>query len=262
MRQNHEQWAVKLNSVVFSYGFGIKSNLILNGINISVPANGIYALIGPSGCGKTSILRMIMGYVDPDYGTVTVFGHKPGSRKSPIPGKDIGYMPQDTALNSGLTVHEMMKYFGRVYGMSSRMIRKSIDHLVATLNIPDMNQVIGTLSGGQKRRVSFACAVMHKPRLAMLDEPTVGVDPMLVEKIWKYMIQMTKDGTTIILTTHYIEETKRANKIGFVKQGILVAEEHSKNILNRLQVCFSSLSLSHSLTFTLSLSLHSSLTGR
>lgn len=160
--------AVEVRQVELTYGFGIKTNVVLTGMNITVPSGGIYALIGPSGCGKTSILRCIMGFLKPDAGTIRVFGKKPGDHKGFVPGKDLGYMPQDVALNDGLTIYEMMRYFGKIFLLKSSEVEVRVDHLVKMLDIPDKHRIIKTLSGGQRRRVSFACAVIHKPRLAIL----------------------------------------------------------------------------------------------
>lgn len=228
--------AVEVRDVDLTYGFGIKTNVVLTGMNITVPEGGIYALIGPSGCGKTSILRCIMGFLKPDSGKIKVFGKKPAAPRSFVPGKDLGYMPQDVALNNGLTVHEMMRYFGKIFLLPPNEVEERIDRLIDILGIPEKNRYISTLSGGQRRRVSFACAVIHKPRLSILDEPTVGVDPLIREKIWEYLLEMTKEGKTIILTTHYIEETRRADVIGFLRKGYLLAEEHPTKILEELQV--------------------------
>ncbi|KAI1293523.1 ABC transporter G family member 23 [Halotydeus destructor] len=228
--------AVEVRDVDLTYGFGIKTNVVLTGMNITVPEGGIYALIGPSGCGKTSILRCIMGFLKPDSGKIRVFGKKPGDPKAYVPGRDLGYMPQDVALNDGLTIYEMMRYFGKIFLLSSSQVEDRIDHLVKMLEIPDKGRIIKTLSGGQRRRVSFACAVIHKPRLAILDEPTVGVDPIIREKIWDFMLDMCKEGKTILLTTHYIEETRRAGTIGFLRKGYLLAEEHPTKVIHELGV--------------------------
>ena len=171
--------AVEVRNVDLTYGFGIKTNVVLTGMNINVPAGQVYALIGPSGCGKTSILRCIMGFLEPDAGQIRVFGKKPADGKSCIPGKDLGYMPQDVSLNTNLTVFEMMRYFGKIFLLNKQQLQERIQHLIDILEIPEGDREISTLSGGQQRRVSFACAVIHKPKLAILDEPTVGVDPMI-----------------------------------------------------------------------------------
>lgn len=228
--------AVEVRDVDLTYGFGIKTNVVLTGMNITIPEGGIYALIGPSGCGKTSILRCIMGFIKPDSGRIRVFGKKPAAPRSFVPGKDLGYMPQDVALNNGLTVHEMLRYFGKIFLLKPNEVEERITRLIEILGIPEKSRFISTLSGGQRRRVSFACAVIHKPRLAILDEPTVGVDPLIREKIWDYLLEMTREGKTILLTTHYIEETRRADVIGFLRKGYLLAEEHPDKILQELKV--------------------------
>lgn len=228
--------AVEVRDVDVTYGFGIKTNTVLTGMTLTVPEGGIYALIGPSGCGKTSILRCIMGFLKPDAGTIRVFGKKPNDPRAFVPGRDLGYMPQDVALNDGLTIYEMMRYFGKIFLLRSNQVEERIDHLVKMLDIPDKDRIIKTLSGGQRRRVSFACAVIHKPRLAILDEPTVGVDPIVREKMWEFMLDMTREGKTILLTTHYIEETRKATMIGFLRKGYLLAEEHPTKIINELGV--------------------------
>ena len=232
----HMRNAVEVRDVDLTYGFGIKTNVVLTGMNLTVPLGGVYALIGPSGCGKTSILRCIMGFLDPDAGTIKVFGKAPGSIGSDVPGVGLGYMPQDVALNMTLTVYEMMRYFGRIFQLTNKECEKRINRLIEDLDIPDKNRFINTLSGGQQRRVSFACAVIHKPRLAILDEPTVGVDPLIREKIWSYLLEMTAEGCTILLTTHYIEETRKADVIGFLRKGFLLAEEPPDKIIHELGV--------------------------
>jgi ABC-type multidrug transport system ATPase subunit len=228
--------AIEVRDVDLTYGFGIKTNVVLTGMNLTVPSGGIYALIGPSGCGKTSILRCIMGFCTPDAGSIKVFGKEPGSIGSEVPGKALGYMPQDVALNMNLTVYEMLRYFGKIFLLSDRECDSRIHHLIDVLDIPDKDRFIMNLSGGQQRRVSFACAVIHRPKLAILDEPTVGVDPLIREKIWEFLDSMVKDGSTILLTTHYIEETKKAGMIGFLRKGYLLAEEPPNKIIHELGV--------------------------
>lgn len=171
--------AIEVRNVDLTYGFGIKTNVVLTGMNLNVPEGQVYALIGPSGCGKTSILRCIMGFLEPDVGQIRVFGKKPAAPRTFIPGKDLGYMPQDVSLNMNLTVYEMMRYFGKIFLLRKEQLEERIRYLIEMLEIPEGDRFISTLSGGQQRRVSFACAVIHKPRLAILDEPTVGVDPMI-----------------------------------------------------------------------------------
>lgn len=213
---------------------------ILDSASLTVPRGAIYGLLGPSGCGKTSLLRCVMGCLKVNSGDIKVFGASPGTRDSGIPGPLVGFMPQEIALHTDLSIDEMLKYFGRLYMMSWSCLDKRIDHLLSVLDLPEKTRLIANLSGGQRRRVSFATALLHSPRLLILDEPTVGVDPILSDKIWKYLVSLaTNEGITTIITTHYIEETRQANVIGFMRKGSVLAE----GTPNDLMIKYSSNSL-------------------
>lgn len=203
-----------------------QSTQVLNGLNLNVETGSIYGLLGPSGCGKTSLLKCLMSSLVPDSGQMTVFGFKPGHFDSGIPGPGIGYMPQDISLSADLTVKEMLMYFGRVCLVNRKTLSERIDSVLAILDLSKQKtQLIDSLSGGQQRRVSFAAAIIHNPRLLILDEPTVGVDPILRESIWNYLVRLTIESkTTVIITTHYIEETRRAHRVGFMREGQILAE--------------------------------------
>lgn len=141
----------------------------------------IYGLLGPSGCGKTSLLKIICGLLEVEYGSVKLFGYAPGTLSSGVPGPGIGYMPQELALQSDLTIGEMFAFYGRLCLLNEKTIANQTDYLVSLLELPPKDRFIASLSGGQKRRVSLGVAIIHKPRLAILDEPTVGVDPLLCQ---------------------------------------------------------------------------------
>ena len=172
--------AIQTRNVCFEYD---KNQLILNDVSINVRAASIYGLLGPSGCGKTSLLRCILGQLKPKSGTIMVLGHRPASSGASVPGPGVGYMPQEIALYSEFTVRETIRYFGKLYGMSSESIVERSSSLIEFLHLTkEQDQLCRNLSGGQKRRVSLAAALVHSPPLLILDEPTVGVDPMLREK--------------------------------------------------------------------------------
>lgn len=141
---------------------------VLNQLDMTVPKGTIYGLLGPSGCGKTTLLKIMTGLIKPDRGTVSVFNCDPRSGDGNIPGHDIGYMPQDYSLHDDLTIGEMLYYFGRIYKMDTELIKIKIKELVEKLELPDEHQVVSSLSGGQKRRASFCCAIVHMPRLLIL----------------------------------------------------------------------------------------------
>ncbi|CAH1188668.1 unnamed protein product [Phyllotreta striolata] len=145
-------------------------------------------------------------------------------------------MPQEIALYGEFTIKETMMYFGWIFGMESREINERLQFLLNFLDLPSQNRMVKNLSGGQQRRVSFAVALMHDPELLILDEPTVGVDPLLRQSIWNHLVQITKDGNkTVIITTHYIEEARQAHTIGLMRNGKLLAEESPQALLTMYQ---------------------------
>lgn len=131
-----------------------------------------------------------------------------------MPGKRVGYMPQEIALYAEFSIKETMMYFGWIFGMQTPEIIERLHFLLNFLDLPSENRLVKNLSGGQQRRVSFAVALMHDPELLILDEPTVGVDPLLRQSIWNHLVHITKAGQkTVIITTHYIEEARQAHTV-------------------------------------------------
>ncbi|KAK3590643.1 hypothetical protein CHS0354_013676 [Potamilus streckersoni] len=226
-------WGKDVNK---SYGRGKNKLSVLQGLNMNVPRGAIYGLLGPSGCGKTTLLRCIVGRLHFDSGHLIVLGDRPGAQGHGIPGSMVGYMPQETALFNEMTIGETLSYFGRIHGMNSESIKKRTNFLLEFLTLPKPNRLVKELSGGQKRRVSFSVALLHEPELLILDEPTVGVDPLLRERIWKHLLSISQSSgqkTTIIITTHYIEEARQANRVGLMRSGRLLAEEAPDTLLHQ-----------------------------
>ncbi|EDW63587.1 ABC transporter G family member 20 [Drosophila virilis] len=214
--------------------YGSKSNpkIVLNQLNMNVMRGSIYGLLGASGCGKTTLLSCIVGQRRLNGGEVSVLGVKPGEPGSGVPGSRVGFMPQEIALVEEMTVKETIFYFGRIYGLTDERIREKFKLLKELLQLPPARQMIKECSGGQQRRLSFACAMIHDPELLILDEPTVGLDPMLREKIWEFLVETTRNSKlAVIITTHYIEEAKQANCIGLMRNGVLLAEDTPTNIM-------------------------------
>lgn len=218
--------AVLFDEVKMSYGKGKSKVNVLRGINMKVPEGAIYALLGPSGCGKTTLCNCITGRNRPTKGQVTVFGKIPGTAGSNVPGPIIGFMPQDISLFPDFTIEETLMFFSKLYRLDPGRASDRIDFLVDFLELPDKRRMVANLSGGQQRRVSLAAALIHSPPLLILDEPTVGVDPVLRQVIWDYLVLLsTKEKLSIIITTHYIEEARAANVCGLMRQGKLLVEE-------------------------------------
>lgn len=141
-----------------------------------------YTLIGASGCGKTTLFSCIIGQRKLDSGTVNVFGEVPGTAGSCVPGPKVGYMPQDVALYNQFSVEETLYYYGALNGVDKEILDEKIPFFMALMQLVDSTQYAKTLSGGQQRRLSLAATLIHDPELLILDEPTVGIDPLLREK--------------------------------------------------------------------------------
>ncbi|XP_011859631.1 PREDICTED: ABC transporter G family member 20-like, partial [Vollenhovia emeryi] len=212
-----------------------KAKQKLSLVNEIFPSNR-YALLGASGCGKTTLLSCIVGVRYLDRGEVWVLGGSPGSMGCGIPGPRVGYMPQDTSLIEQFSTSDALYYFGRINGLDDKEIETRHRFFSDLFQLPPPNQLVKNMSGGQRRRVSFVAALMHKPEFLILDEPTVGLDPILRENIWDYLIQLTQEeGTTILITTHYIEEAKKANKVSLMRHGKLLVESAPQKLLRQFQ---------------------------
>ncbi len=201
----------------------------VNDLNLRVKEGEIYGLLGPNGAGKTTIIRMLCGLLTPNSGKAYLFGRE-------VPNDDIktlvGYMPQETALYLGLTVHQNMEFFGEIFGLEKERIEDREEALLKFIDLEEWRgELAGNLSSGMKHRVSLACTLMHEPELLFLDEPTVGIDPELRVSFWKYFQELRDRGITILITTHYMDEARRCDRIGFMRNGLLIAEGTPEELL-------------------------------
>ena len=171
---------------------------VLQGLDMTVEDGSIYGLLGPSGCGKTTLLKVILGFLEPESGKVDVKGE--------IPGSDVGYSPQEIALYPDLSIAETMRFHGRLHGMEASRILSRQSWLIDFLDLPDPNRPVGKLSGGQKRRVSLAVALLHEPALLLLDEPTVGVDIGTRVAIYEIIKEFCESGGAVILISSDLSE--------------------------------------------------------
>ena len=208
-----ETIAVDVDDVSKSFG-GFRA---LNGVTLRVRRGEIYGLLGPNGAGKTTLIRMICGLVEAHAGTVTVLGQ----RMPNVPVlRHIGYMTQQAALYPQLSVEENVEFFAAINGADA-----GVKQALELVQLYDRRRsVVGTLSGGQRQRCSLACALVHQPELLLLDEPTVGIDPQLRVQFWEYFRQMAADGTTIIVSSHVMDEADRCQRLGLVQYGRVLAE--------------------------------------
>ena len=226
-----EKIAIAVEEGVASYG----KTRVLDRLNMKVEQGAVYALLGPSGCGKTTLLSCILGRKELDSGNISVFGGIPGDRRLGLPGPLVGFMPQDICLFMQFTIRETFEYFGQLQKMSKEALEKTQDVLLTMLDLPDQSRKVSGLSGGQKRRLSFAVSLIHNPRILILDEPTVGVDPLVRARIWSHLMSLSLSGVTIIITTHYVEEARDANMVGIMRDGRLLAQESPRVLMDRHQ---------------------------
>ena len=188
----------------------------LDGLTLEVRTGEILGLIGPNGAGKSTFIRAIAGLVAPDAGDISVLGQRPGRAVA----ASLGYMTQSAALYDDLSVRENIAFFGRVYGVSSTDARQRGEELLALLHLTDkIDRPVHELSGGQQQLANLACAMVHAPPVLLLDEPTVGIDPELRQHLWREFATLRDAGTTILVTTHVMDEADRCDRIAFVADG-------------------------------------------
>jgi ABC-2 type transport system ATP-binding protein len=194
---------------------------VLKNIDLTIPHGQIYGLLGPSGAGKTTLIRMLVGIDNPDCGMVRVLGEL--MPKLSIM-EQIGYMGQADALYEELTALQNLEFFGSLYGLRGQKLKKRAEHVLELVLLSDdINKKVSQFSGGMKRRLSLAIALLANPRLLILDEPTVGIDPRLRKTIWKQFGILRDSGISIILTTHVMDEADKCDSLGMIQGGRLIA---------------------------------------
>ena len=209
----NESIAVDVENVSKSFG-AVKA---LDGVTMRIRRGEIYGVLGPNGAGKTTLIRMIVGIVEAHAGTVTVLGQR-------MPNvavlRHVGYMTQAAALYPGLSVEENVRFFAAINGAE-----EGVKDALQLVELYDRRgSVVSTLSGGMRQRCSLACALVHKPQLLLLDEPTVGVDPQLRVQFWESFRRMAESGTTIIVSSHVMDEAERCQRLGLIQYGKVLAE--------------------------------------
>ncbi|BAQ25131.1 ABC transporter ATP-binding protein [Streptococcus troglodytae] len=202
--------------------------VVLNNINFSLAAGEIVGLIGPSGAGKSTMIKTMLGMEKADEGDALVFNHHMPNRH--ILG-EIGYMAQSDALYETLSGLENMAFFAQMKGLTRIEIPQAIDHAAQVVDLSEhLNKSVAGYSGGMKRRLSLAIALLGNPRLLILDEPTVGIDPALRRKVWKELRQLKKDGVGILVTTHVMDEAELTDKVGLLLDGKIMAFDSPANL--------------------------------
>jgi ABC-2 type transport system ATP-binding protein len=189
---------------------------VIHGLTLEVASGSVTGLLGPSGCGKTTLMRSIVGVQVLGAGTVTVLGRPVGSREL---RSEVGYVTQAPSVYGDLTVEENLRYFARLVGAE----RAGIDEAVATVGLTGhVRQVVGSLSGGERSRVSLATALLARPRLLVLDEPTVGLDPVLRSELWATFHELARAGTTLLVSSHVMDEAGECDTLLLMREGRLL----------------------------------------
>jgi ABC-2 type transport system ATP-binding protein len=202
----------------------------VDNVTFDINRGEVFGVLGPNGSGKTTTIRMLCGLLTPTSGTATVAGFDVRTQSEEIRW-NIGYMSQRFGMYEDLTVEENLDFYSSLYGLAGEEKRKRMQELFDELGLrPRIKQLVGTLSGGWKQRISLACAIAHHPQVLFLDEPTAGVDPAARRRFWDTIYDLAKGGTTILVTTHYMDEAARCQRIAFLSRGRLIAVGTSEEV--------------------------------
>ena len=209
----------------------------LRDVSLQIPEGALFGLLGPNGAGKSTLIHCSTGLATPTAGEIRIFGHDAISDYG-YARLAVGLAPQEVNVDFFLTVEETLDFHGGYFGMPGRERRERAQELLETFSLSDKrNERTRTLSGGMKRRLVLARALMHRPRLLILDEPTAGVDVELRLELWHYVQQINAEGTSILLTTHYLEEAEQlCDRIAFINGGQIVAQGSSGELAARYGV--------------------------
>jgi len=203
----------------------------LDSFSLQVKKGITFGLLGPNGSGKTTLIRILVGVLKPDSGKIRVISN---SLSWAARSSKIGYMTQSSALYQELTVWENLDFFSTIYGVPAREKKKRIADLLSLVKLEGKEKsAVNTLSGGMKQRLSLATSLVHKPELVFLDEPTVGVDPSLRVEFWDYFKSLNREGTSIVLSTHVMDEAARCNELALLRSGKLLSQGKIEEILSQ-----------------------------
>ncbi len=202
-------------------------------VSLQVRRGEIYGVLGANGAGKSTTLRMLCGILDPTSGTAEVVGHDVVHDPESIK-RSIGYMTQRFSLYEDLTVQENLRFYAGIYDVPRRVRRRRVADVLERIGLTQRRrQLAGTLSGGWKQRVALACATIHDPPLLFLDEPTAGVDPISRRAFWEQIHQIAAQDTTVVVTTHYMDEAERCHRLSFIFRGEVLEEGTPSEIIVR-----------------------------
>ena len=210
--------AIKVDNLSFNY----KNIKAVDQLSLEVPRGISFGVLGPNGSGKTTLIRLLVGLLRPQSGTIRTLGRPPSRKMS----RNMGYMPQLASLYTELSIAQNVDFFARIYGlMDKAKRRKQVDEAIKLVGLWSRRRdSVQKLSGGMKQRVSLACAIVHRPPLLFLDEPTVGVDPKLRVTFWEYFERLTRRGVTIIISSHTMDDAAHCARLAFLREGRIIAQ--------------------------------------
>lgn len=215
---------IKIENLKRSYG----NVLAANGVSYSVAKGEMFGLVGPDGAGKTTTIRMLTGLISPDSGNAEVLGYDLKTQKNKIKD-EIGYLSQKFSLYGDLTIDENIEFFADIHGVKNFEERRN-ELLEFTRLTPFRDRLAEKLSGGMKQKLALACTLIHKPKIIFLDEPTTGVDPVSRRDFWKILSNLLKEEITIFMTTPYLDEAERCNRVALMNNGKIISWDTPKNV--------------------------------
>jgi len=216
---------IEVQQIQKSFG----SSVVLTDLTLTAQAGAILGLLGPSGAGKTTLIRLINGSLRPDHGEIRIDGQHFPNRAAQ---RQIGYMPQNDAVYHDLSGKDNLQFFGRLYGLSGRTLRAKSSEVLELVGLQqDAGKIVANYSGGMRKRLSLAIALLHDPAILLLDEPTVGIDPVLRQSIWDRFDQLRKLGKTLIVSTHVMDEATRCQRVALLYNGRLIEHDTVPNLL-------------------------------
>ncbi|MGE5679866.1 MAG: ATP-binding cassette domain-containing protein [Bacillota bacterium] len=220
--------AIKIDQLKKSYG-EIKA---VNGISLDVVKGEMFGLVGPDGAGKTTTIRMLCGLLDPDEGSAEIFGQDLKKNKKNIK-KQIGYLSQKFSLYGDLTIDENIEFFADIHGVKNYKQRRN-ELLEFTRLTPFRDRLAERLSGGMKQKLALACTLIHKPKIIYLDEPTTGVDPVSRRDFWKILASLLKEEITIFMSTPYLDEAERCNRVALMNMGKIISFDTPQKVKSEI----------------------------
>ena len=223
--------AVVLDQLTKSFG----QTVAVDGVSMSIPAGEIFGFLGANGAGKTTTMRMLCGLIKPMSGAGRIMGRDVWAERYDVRSQ-FGYVAQKFSLYPDLTVAENLRFFGGAYRVNGARLDARIETLVKQLDLTAKRSALAaSLSGGLRQMLAVACALIHEPALLFLDEPTSGLDPVHRQQIWDLLYDLSHSGTTIFVTTHYMDEAERCTNVGFLHQGRLLAKESPMRLKQRFK---------------------------